>query len=52
MKTQLKIKFIDMMNSGNAIRTVRLILILTVLISSFLFPEVAAAGPTPGVTGD
>ena len=52
MKTQLKNKFFEMATSGNAVRNLRLFVLFAVLISSFIFPEIAAAdGPTPGPTG-
>ena len=52
MKTQLKVKFVEMATSGTAVRTLRLLVVFAVLITSFLLPEVAAAGPIPGPTGD
>ena len=53
MKTQLKVKFIEMAMSGKAARNLRLFVLFAVLISSFLFPEIALAdGPIPGPTGD
>lgn len=52
MKSQLKVKFVEMATSGKAIRTVRLLFVFAVLILSFVFPEAAWAGPMPGPTGD
>ena len=52
MKHLIKVRFTEMMVSGDAVKTLRLLVVVAVLVSAFLFPEVAAAGPTPGSTGD
>jgi hypothetical protein len=53
MKNQLKVKFFEMATAGNTARNLRLFVLFAVLISSIIFPEIAAAdGPKPGPTGE
>ena len=47
----LKVKMFNLLASGKAAATFRMVLILSVLITSLLFTGVVGAEPTPGGCG-